>query len=59
MVSSMGYWIGHNLNNIADNAGWNRENVDNITDVVNSGTDSREDRKEHFDAIKDILNIEE
>ena len=59
MLSSMGYWIGHGLNAIADSAGWDRENVDNITDVVNTGTNSREDRKEHFDDIKEILNIEE
>ncbi len=55
MVSSMAYWTMNNLNSKADNAGWHRENVNNITNVVNSGTDSKEDRKEHFDLIQNIL----
>jgi len=55
MVSSMAYWTMNNLNSKADNAGWNREKVDSITDTVNSATPSREDRKEHFDLIQNIL----
>ncbi|QFR50373.1 hypothetical protein FJR48_11805 [Sulfurimonas lithotrophica] len=56
MVSSMAYWTMNNLNVKADNAGWDRENVDTITNVVNSYTESREDRKENFDLIKSILD---
>lgn len=58
MVSSMAYWIGHGLNDVVDAAGWNRENVDDITDVVNYHTESREDRKEHFDEMEEIFNTE-
>lgn len=56
MVSSMAYWTMKNLNSIADNAGWDRNNVDNITNIVNRGTSSKENRKKHFDLIKSILN---
>lgn len=56
MVSSMAYWTMKGLNKKSDNASWNRNNVDNITDVVNSATSSKEDRKRHFDFIKSILN---
>jgi putative chitinase len=56
MVSSMAYWTMNRLNTKADNAGWDREKVDNITDTVNSGTPSRENRKENFDLIQNILN---
>lgn len=56
MISSMAYWTMKNLNSIADNAGWNRNNVDNITNIVNRGTQTKEDRKKHFDLIKSILN---
>ncbi|OCL85297.1 hypothetical protein AAX26_02047 [Aliarcobacter thereius] len=56
MISSMAYWTMKNLNSIADNAGWNRNNVDDITNIVNRGTQTKEDRKKHFDLIKSILN---
>lgn len=56
MVSSMAYWTMKGLNKKSDNAGWDRNNVNNITDVVNSGTSSKEDRKRNFDFIKSILN---
>lgn len=56
MVSSMAYWTMKDLNKKSDNAGWNRNNVDNITNIVNSRTSSKEYRKKHFDFIKSILN---
>lgn len=56
MVSSMAYWTIKDLNKKSDNAGWNRNNVDNITNIVNSRTSSKEYRKKHFDFIKSILN---
>jgi putative chitinase len=56
MVSSMAFWTMNNLNIKSDNAGWNRENVDLITNVVNNNTGSREDRKDNFDLIQNILN---
>lgn len=45
MLTSMAYWTMNNLNTKADNAGWDREKVDKITDIVNSGTPTREKRK--------------
>lgn len=56
MVSSMAYWTMKNLNVKADNASWNKNNVDNITNIVNSGTPSKEDRRRHFEFIKSVLN---
>ena len=56
MTSSMAYWTINRLNTKADHAGWDREKVDSITDTVNSGTSSRENRKENFDLIQSILN---
>lgn len=57
MVSSMGYWVSHNLNKIADSAGWTTKNVNNITNVVNSHTSSKKDRRDNFDLMKTIFNI--
>lgn len=56
MLTSMAYWTMNNLNKKSDNTKWDREKVDNITDVVNFGTPTREERKKHFDFIKSILN---
>ena len=56
MVSSMAYWTMNRLNTKADNAGWDKEKVDTITDVVNYKTSSRKNRKENFDLIQNILN---
>ena len=56
MISSMGYWIDHNVNSVTDSAGWSRDNVNQITNIVNAGTPTKEQRKDNFDFIKGILN---
>jgi predicted chitinase len=50
---SMAFWTMNNLNTKADKAGWRRENVDNITDIVNSKTFSR---KGKYTSVKNMLN---
>ncbi|MGV6832634.1 MAG: glycoside hydrolase family 19 protein [bacterium] len=55
MVSSMAYWTMNNLNVKSDNAGWNQDNVDSITRVVNNGTKSYDARRENLVIIKEIL----
>jgi putative chitinase len=59
MVSSMAYWINNDLNTISDTAGWTTNNVTTVTDVVNFYTDSKQHRKDNFDLIKVVFNIEE
>ena len=53
MLSSMGYWVSHRLNKIADSSGWN--SADAVTDIVNSRTASRENRNQNLVDIKLIL----
>lgn len=59
MVSSMAYWINNDLNTISDTAGWVTDNVTTVTNVVNFHTNSKQHRKDNFDLIKRVFNIEE
>ena len=54
----MAYWSMKNLNSKADN-GYEDKNVDEIIDIVNKNTNSREKRKTHFKAIKNSWKLED
>ncbi len=53
MLASMGYWTAHNLNSVADSAGWS--SADRVADVVNRYTDARSARNENLREIKGSL----
>lgn len=58
MVSAMAYWSMNNINAAADE-GETDADVDGVTDIVNSGTSSREDRKTHFKTAKVAFRLAE
>lgn len=58
LISAMAYWSMKNLNSKADN-GYEDKNVDEIIDIVNKNTDSREKRKTHFETIKNSWKLED
>ena len=47
MLSSMGYWTSHGLNAIAEK-GCSDSDVNNVTNIVNSYTDSKAERRHNF-----------
>jgi putative chitinase len=58
MLSAMAYWRWKKLNEKSD-LGDTGEHVDDITDVVNYYTDSRESRKTHFNTTKVVFKVAE
>ena len=43
----------------SDRAGWITNNVTTVTNIVNRYTDSKQHRKDNFDLIKVVFDIEE
>ncbi|OOF58072.1 hypothetical protein BKK56_00020 [Rodentibacter genomosp. 2] len=58
MLSSMGYWTSHGLNSIAER-GCTDSDVNNVTNVVNSYTDSKAERRHNFSITKRVWKCEE
>lgn len=58
MLSSMGYWTSHGLNSIAER-GCSDSDVNNVTNVVNSYTDSKAERRHNFSITKRVWKCEE
>ena len=52
LLSAMGFWKLHNMNDIADN---NITSSDPLTAIVNLNTPSYDERQTHFDEIYTIL----
>ena len=58
MQSSMGYWTSHGLNTIAEK-GCSDSDVNNVTNIVNSYTDSKAERRHNFSITKKVWKCEE
>ena len=58
MLSSMGYWTSHGLNAIAEK-GCSDSDVNNVTNIVNSYTDSKAERRHNFSITKKVWKCEE
>jgi len=58
MVSAMAYWTENDLNAFADQ-GVGSNDVDAVTRVINSGTDSYADRREHFGVAREAFGVTE
>lgn len=58
LISAMAFWTGGNLNGVAD-GGAEDSDVDNVTDIVNRYTDSRQQRIDNFHTTRDIFHVAE
>lgn len=58
MLSSMGYWTSHGLNAIAEK-GCSDSDVNNVTNIVNSYTDSKAEKRHNFSITKKVWKCEE
>ena len=57
MISAMAYWSVNNIHLTADQ-GSNDSTVNAVTNIINSGTDSYADRRDHFAITKDVFTID-
>jgi len=57
MISAMAFWSNKNMHTTADK-GSADSNVDEVTNIVNSGTDSKADRREHFKITKKVFDVD-
>ncbi len=57
MISAMAYWSENNINTVADQ-GSEGSNADAVTDIVNSGTNSKPARRTHLETTVDVFNVE-
>lgn len=58
MISAMAFWSQHGLNAKAE-AGTTDDDVDSITEVINSGTDSKRQRRSHFKVTSKVFRVPE
>ena len=54
----MGYWTSHGLYAIAEK-GCSDSDVNNVTNIVNSYTDSKAERRHNFSITKKVWKCEE